>query len=122
MEKKLEKYEQNRLKINEIYREQNKLEKDIIKHFLDNKEKFSEIELDKHMMTLKWIYDKHIDYEKLEKLYPDIYVLGLETTFSKTRLLKVMDRKEAEIVLRECTYNSSHYKIKMSRRRRRKNE
>lgn len=117
IKEKLDRLEEIRIEVNNLYAERNAMEKEIIQHFLDNKENFKEIELERHIITLKWLYEKEIDYEKLAELYPDIYVLGLLPTFSKKHLLKVIDKKQAELVLRECTYDTSHYKILMRKKR-----
>ena len=116
---KLIRLEEIRLKTNELYTEKYALEKEIIQYFLDNKKKFNEIELEEHIATLKWVYEKEIDYEKMEELYPEIYVLGLLPQFSKKQLLKVIDKEQANLILRECTYDTSHYKVKLKKKKRR---
>lgn len=121
VQEKLNRFEEIRLEINALYKEKNTLEKEIIQFFLENKENFNEIELEEHIITLKWLYEKEIDYEKLEKLYPEIYVLGLVPTFSKKHLLQFIDKEQARLVLRECTYNQDHYKV-VSKRKRKKHK
>lgn len=116
---KLIRLEEIRLKTNELYTEKHTLEKEIIQYFLDNKENFNEIELSEHIATLKWVYEKEIDYKKMEELYPEIYVLGLLPQFSKKQLLKVIDKEQANLILRECTYDTSHYKVKLKKKKRR---
>lgn len=116
---KLIRLEEIRLKTNELYTEKQAIEKEIIQHFLDNKENFNEIELSEHIATLKWVYEKEIDYKKMEELYPEIYVLGLLPQFSKKQLLKVIDKEQANLILRECTYDTSHYKVKLKKKKRR---
>lgn len=116
---KLIRLEEIRLKTNELYTEKYALEKEIIQYFLDNKENFNEIELEEHIATLKWVYEKEIDYEKMEELYPEIYVLGLLPQFSKKQLLKVINKEQANLILRECTYDTSHYKVKLKKKKRR---
>lgn len=116
---KLIRLEEIRLKTNELYTEKYALEKEIIQYFLDNKENFNEIELEEHIATLKWVYEKEIDYEKMEELYPEIYVLGLLPQFSKRQLLKVINKEQANLILRECTYDTSHYKVKLKKKKRR---
>lgn len=116
---KLIRLEEIRLKTNELYTEKYALEKEIIQYFLDNKENFNEIELEEHIATLKWVYEKEIDYEKMEELYPEIYVLGLLPQFSKKQLLKVINKEQANLILRECTYDTSHYKVKLRKKKRR---
>lgn len=119
MQEKLIRLEEIRLKTNELYTEKYALEKEIIQYFLDNKENFNEIELEEHIATLKWVYEKEIDYEKMEELYPEIYVLGLLPQFSKKQLLKVINKEQANLILRECTYDTSHYKVKLRKKKRR---
>lgn len=114
---KLIRLEEIRLKTNELYTEKYALEKEIIQYFLDNKENFNEIELEEHIATLKWVYEKEIDYEKMEELYPEIYVLGLLPQFSKKQLLKVINKDQANLILRECTYDTSHYKVKLKKKK-----
>ncbi len=116
---KLIRLEEIRLKTNELYTEKYALEKEIIQYFLDNKENFNEIDLEEHIATLKWVYEKEIDYEKMEELYPEIYVLGLLPQFSKKQLLKVINKEQANLILRECTYDTSHYKVKLRKKKRR---
>lgn len=119
MQEKLIRLEEIRLKTNELYTEKYGLEKEIIQYFLDNKENFNEIELEEHIATLKWVYEKEIDYKKMEELYPEIYVLGLLPQFSKRQLLKVINKEQANLILRECTYDTSHYKVKLKKKKRR---
>lgn len=113
----LNKYIENKKKITDIYIDQHKLEKEIIQYFIDNKELFTEIELDEHIISLQWVFDKYIDYELLEKKYPEIYLLGLTPTFSKTHLMKVISKEDSNLILRECTLNSSEYKLKLKRKK-----
>ena len=72
--------------------------------------------MEEHIATLKWVYEKEIDYKKMEELYPEIYVLGLLPQFSKKQLLKVINKEQANLILRECTYDTSHYKVKLKRK------
>lgn len=120
MQEKLNRLEEIRIKTNELYTEKYALEKEIIQHFLDNKENFNEIELEEHIATLKWVYEKEIDYKKMEELYPEIYVLGLLPQFSKKQLLKVVDKEQARIILKECTYDTSHYKTMLKNKKKRR--
>lgn len=117
MKNKLKRLESIRNEINILYAEKQVLDKDVIQYFIDNKDKFSELELDDYIVSLKWIYEKEIDYEKLEEMYPEIYILGLLPTFSKKQLLKVVDKEQARLILKECTYDTSHYKMVMKRKR-----
>lgn len=114
---KLNRLEQIRNETNALYAEKQGLEKEIIQHFIDNKENFDSIELDDYIASLKWVYEKHIDYEMMEELYPEIYVMGLLPTFSKRHLLKLVDKEQARLILRECSYSSSHYKVMLKRKR-----
>lgn len=121
MNDKLKRLEEIRIETNNLYIEKQSLEKEIIQHFIDNKELFNEIELDNHIATLKWVYEKEIDYEKLEELYPEIYILGLRPKFSRKQLLKVIDDVNMiKLILRECTYNTSHYKLQLKNKRKKK--
>lgn len=111
IEDKIQQFMDTREEVKKLYVKQKELEQEIIQHFIDNKNDFSSIKNGNYILSLKWVYDKIIDYEKLEAEYPEIYILGLRPEFSKLHLLKVIDKKQVELIIRECTLNTSRYKL-----------
>ena len=113
MKKKLERLSEIRTSINELYKEKSRLEDEIITHVIDNKLDKENIMLDDKMrMALVWVVDKRIDYDKLQKDYPDVYELGIVPTFSATQALNGIDRDLFNKILRDCTTVRPHYKAK----------
>lgn len=107
---KLNKIEELRNEVKNAYVEINKLEKEIIEEWLENKD--LKLESDKNYYQMLWIYNKEIDYKKLEQEYPEIYILGLRPTFSKEHLFHSVDKDMANKILRKYTYDLSEYKLK----------
>jgi predicted phage-related endonuclease len=97
--------------INKLYARKKDLEKKVIDKMVENKEngtKYAENEV----YTLVWVFDKKIDYEKMKSMYPDVYMLGLQTSFSATKALKSMDSRLFNAILRDCTTVEPHYELK----------
>lgn len=107
---KLEGIQEHRSNIRKEYSGINKLEGDIIQLMIENDLK--QIELGDKLYELMWIYDKKIDYDKLKELYPDIYELGLQSTFSKKLLYLTVDEEYADKIINECTTMSPHYELR----------
>lgn len=112
VKKKLDRLEDARQEINNLYIERQNIEKEIIPFMIENKDKFKSFENEDYIFKLTWVFDKYIDYEKMKKQYPDIYMLGLTRTFSKNVLLKTVDNKTAAKILKDCTYDGSHYRVR----------
>ena len=117
LEKALERYDEIQRELSSLYVEREKLASNIIDLYLTDKEKYAN--LGSEWFNYDFIFsNKHfIDYEKLERDYPHIYVLGLQPSFSKNVLLKSIDSKTANLILKECTYSDNKYKIKRTRKK-----
>jgi len=98
-------------KIKKIYAKKSVIEAKIIEIMVERKEK-EVVYNENEISTLVWVFDKKIDYEKLQKEYPQVYELGLYTSFSATRALKSMDSKLFNAILRDCTTVEPHYELK----------
>lgn len=107
---KLDRIEEIRNDIKNSYVELNKLEKEVIELWLENKDLV--LESKKHIYQMLWIYEKEIDYEELEKNYPEIYILGLRPSFSKEHLFHSVSVSVGNEILRNHTYDLSRYKLK----------
>ena len=97
--------------INKLYARKKDLEQKVIDKMVENKEngtKYAENEV----YTLVWVFDKKIDYEKMKSMYPDVYMLGLQTSFSATKALNSMDSRLFNAILRDCTTVEPHYELK----------
>ncbi len=112
MEQELKRLEEVRGEINKLYREKSELETKVIQHMITQGDKSVQTLDDKSILTLKWVYEKKIDYEKLEREYPDVYELGLLTTFSANKCILAMDRIIFNEILKECTIPNNHYELK----------
>ena len=110
VENKLKEIQEHRANIRKEYSAINKLEGDIIQLMIENDLK--DIEVDNRIYELMWVYDKKIDYELLEREYPEIYRLGLYTSFSKKLLYNSIDKSKADAIIRECTTLAPHYELK----------
>lgn len=111
---KLERLEHLRNQVKDIYVEINELEKEVKEIWLNDKSLV--LESDNYAYNMLWVHSKEIDYNKLEKLYPEIYILGLRPTFSKEHLFHSIDKNLANKVLRECLIDTSEYKLERKRK------
>ena len=124
MKKELERLTELRKQLRDIYAEKSELEKAIVAYAVGNDLQKGEMELnDQEVITFAWVFDKKIDYEKLMEQYPDIYELGLKTTFSASQAMLAMDKKLLRKILDDCSVSNPHYEAKVvKKKKRRKNE
>jgi hypothetical protein len=104
-----------RQEITALYKEKYTLEQSLIDKMVASKEKTAELDDGTYRYTLVWVYDKKIDYERFQRLYPDVYQLGLQTTFSMNTALRAIDSGLLEAIIKDCTTVNPHYKIKGKR-------
>ena len=115
MKQKLDRLQEIKANIRLEYAEMDLLKKAIVKEMVETDNKI--IDLDKsNQATLVWAVDKEIDYNKLMKLYPDIYKLGLRPTFSTKQALNSVSPKLLNKIIKDCTKQSSKYKLKVGRK------
>ena len=114
LEEKLKKIQSLKKEVTNKYIEINKIQKEVIEEMLDSKTKSVEISKGLQAVLVSFI-EKKIDYDKLTKDYPDIYVLGLKTTFSKKQALNCISSKVLESVLKDCIITEKSYDIKYKR-------
>lgn len=105
-----------RKSIKALYQEKSELESELIKGLLEKGEKSVMIAENEHL-DLVWVFDKKIDYDKLKASYPDIYELGLITSFSSKQALLSMDKELWGAVLRDCLTLDPHYEIKKRKKK-----
>jgi len=116
MKQKLDRLQEIKANIRLEYAEMDLLKKAIVKEMVETDNKI--IDLDKsNQATLVWAVDKEIDYNKLMKLYPDIYKLGLRPTFSTKQALNSVSPKLLNKIIKDCTKQSSKYKLKVGRKK-----
>lgn len=68
-------------------------------------------------IVLKYYANRLIDYTKLERDYPEIYALGLISTFSVDELLKVIDKQTAFEIIRDVSIRNPKYVLRYERKR-----
>ena len=91
------------------------LKKDIVKEMVEMDIKV--LDIDKNTQaTLVWAVDKDIDYDKLMKLYPDIYKLGLHPVFSIKQALNSVSPKLLNKIIKDCTKTNAKYNLKVGRK------
>lgn len=98
------------------YKEMSRLKKEIIEEMSNLDIKDLELSKGLHAIVVS-NYEKQIDYDKLFNTYPDIYVLGLRTTFSKKQALNSISSKVLSNVLKDCIKKENDYDIKFKRRK-----
>lgn len=111
MEKEIARLNEIREEIKKLYSEKKVLETKIVETLIVNKEKvitFNQNEI----ITLSWVFDKKIDYEKLKTKYPDVYTLGIVPSFSAKQALLSLDSKTFNKILKDCTTSNPHYILK----------
>jgi hypothetical protein len=115
MKQKLEIIQSIKANIRLEYVVMNKLKKEIVKEMVETNTKL--IDLDKNTQaTLVWAVDKEIDYDKLMKLYPDIYKLGLKPTFSVKQALNSVSPKLLNKIIKDCIKETKEYKLKVGKK------
>ena len=119
--KKIERLEEIRKSINNLYQEKSEIEKDIIKELVELGDKSIPLN-DNQNLTLLWIYEKKIDYERLKEKYPNVYKLGLMTTFSSNQALRSMDKNLWEKILQDCLTVNPHYELRKTKKKRKNYE
>jgi predicted phage-related endonuclease len=105
-----------RKSIKALYQEKSELESELIKGLLEKGEKSVMITENEHL-DLVWVFDKKIDYDRLKANYPDIYELGLITSFSSKQALLSMDKELWDAVLRDCLTLDPHYEVKKRKKK-----
>jgi hypothetical protein len=114
-----------RNEVGKLYVEKKAIEKRVLDHMRETDIKETPID-ERTKLTMAWAYDKRIDYERLETLYPDVYRLGLIATFSKNHAVMAMDGNTLNMILRDCTTADPHfvprYEKRKHKKRRIKNE
>lgn len=114
LEEKIRKIEEIKNDITKNYVKLDELKKEVIKEMLEIEVKDFKLD-DQLRATIVWIVNKSIDYNKLMEKYPDIYELGLKTTFSATQALNSVSLQLLNKVLKDCTVNDMGYDIKLQK-------
>lgn len=110
---KLERLSEIRTQVNELYKEKTRLEHEVIAQLLEGETKVREVALnDTEKMTLVFMVDKKIDYERLKSLYPKIYEMGLQTTFSVNKALMAVDNTLLRDIIKDCTIETKGYEAR----------
>lgn len=112
MKEELKRLTEIRIEVKRLYGEKNRLETSVIDEVVKNGSEKIMMLNETEVLELVWVFDKRIDYDRLKLLYPEIYALGLETTFSANKALKSMDKKLFNLILNDCTTIDPHYKVK----------
>ena len=116
MKQKLDRLQEIKANVRLEYIEMNTLKKEIVKEMVETDNKV--VDIDKTTQaTLVWVVDKKIDYDKLIKLYPDIYKLGLRPTFSTKQALNSVSATLLTKIIKDCTKQSSQYNLKVGRKK-----
>ncbi len=112
---KLHRLQEIKANVRSEYAEMDVLKKEIVKEMVESKTKI--VDIDKHLQaTLVWVVEKDIDYEKLMRLYPDIYILGLKPTFSTKQALNSVSPNLLNKIIKDCTKQSAQYNLKVGRK------
>jgi predicted phage-related endonuclease len=114
LKESLKRIEQVREEIKKSYVELDRLKKEVVKELVESGSKTVDLEGDLHA-TLVWVVEKKIDYDKLQKEYEDIYVLGLRPSFSKTQALNSVSAPLLNKILKDCTITEMGYELKTKR-------
>jgi hypothetical protein len=121
---KIKRLSEIRKEIQASYSELNELQKEIVKEIVESKqvENYKSIDIsEEEHMDLVWAYEKRIDYDGLLKDHPEIYEIGLQTTWSKTQALNSIDSKTLlETILSGYTTVLGEYKVKISKNSKKK--
>lgn len=110
---KLERLSEIRAQVSELYKEKSRLENEVIDELLSGEEKNREVALnDNDKMILVYTVEKKIDYERLRALYPKVYEMGLQTTFSMSKALMAVDNTFLRDIIKDCTIEDKGYVAK----------
>ena len=112
LEEKLREIQVIKNEITRLYTKLNPLKKEVVKEMVDTEIKALTLDKDLHA-TLVWVVEKKIDYDRLMRLYGDIYLLGLKTTFSKTQALNSVSSSLLNKILKDCTKTKMGYELKI---------
>jgi len=116
MKDKLERLDEIRKQITKLYTEKKELEKEIVEEVkLTDSKWFMDLD-DDYILRVKEFTEKEINYEMLKEKYPDIYELGLMTSFSLKTALNTIDYKLFNEILKECSTFSKGYKVSKERK------
>lgn len=66
-------------------------------------------------IVIKYYANRLIDYNRLKRDYPDMYALGLISTFSVDELLKTVDRETALAIIRDVSVRNPKYVLRYER-------
>jgi predicted GTPase len=116
MKKNLNRLQEIKANIRLEYAEMDILKKDIVKEMVETDIKVLDFGKTTQA-TLVWVVENKLDYDKLMKLYPDIYKLGLRPTFSTKQALNSVSPKLLNKIIKDCTKTSSKYKLKVGRKK-----
>lgn len=108
----LKRIEQVQEEVKQKYVELDRLKKAVVKEMLESGNKNIVLENDGLHATLVWVVEKKIDYDKLQKNYEDIYVLGLRPSFSRTQALNSISLPLLNKVLKDCAITEMGYELK----------
>ena len=115
MKQKLNRLQEIKANIRSEYAEMDILKKAIVKEMVETDNKI--VGLDKNIQaTLVWVVEKKLDYDRLTKLYPDIYKLGLRPTFSTKQALNSVSPKLLNKIIKDCTKTNKGYTLKVGRK------
>lgn len=116
MKDKLLRLDEVRKEITKLYTEKIALETEIGEYVKEHGENWH-IDLDEnYIVRVKEMVDKEIDYEMLKEKYPDVYELGLTTTFNLKTALNSIDYKLFNEILRDCSTYGKKYKVSKERK------
>ena len=115
MKEKLDRLQEIKANIRLEYAEIDTLKKAIVKEMVETNHKV--VDIDKNTQaTLVWVVENKLDYDKLMKLYPDIYKLGLKPTFSTKQALNSVSPKLLNKIIKDCTKTTAQYNLKVGRK------
>ncbi len=101
-------------KVKQSYTRMNTLEKEIVEEMKESG--FKSVSLsDEEKIVLTQVFEKEIDYDKMLRDYPDVYELGLKTTFSRTQALNSCSATLLNKIIKDCSKITSNYKIKVKK-------
>jgi predicted phage-related endonuclease len=116
MKDKLLRLDEIRKEITKLYTEKISLETEIGKYIKENGENWY-IDLDeKYVVNAKEYVEKDINFEMLKEKYPDVYELGLITSFNLKTALNSIDYKLFNEILKDCSTFTTKYKVSKERK------
>jgi hypothetical protein len=114
LEEKLKQMQKIKEDIKKSYVELNRMKKEVVAEMVESGNKTVDYKGDLHA-TLVWAVEKKIDYDKLQRDYEDVYVLGLRPSFSKEQALNSISSTLLNRVLKDCTITEMGYELKTKR-------